>query len=305
MTQTQTAPAIPFDRIKYGRRLLADAGELDSEFPDLIKSPDAHRLTFHEIALVTEGNGTVELDGTRLDVMPYRLCITAPGETRRWRLRNERLNGFLAFFEAALFDEFFADAAFIDRFPVLTMDAARRSIPLERASFERLAGIVIAMRDELAAVQADTSHVLRAQGYLLLAELQRATGARPAPMDQARALAQRFAERVEQRFRHGDSVADHASALGVTARHLNHCVRIALGTTAGDVIQRRIHLEARRMLLNTDLPIVEIAQALDFSDASYFNRFFTRHAGTTPRAFRVAHGSPIFSPDRPLRRPRR
>lgn len=297
---------IRFDRTKYGRRLLADAGELDTEFPDLIKTPDPHRLTFHEIALVTEGRGSVDLDGTAIDVAPYRLCITAPGETRRWRLRNARLGGYLAFFEAELFSEFLADPAFLDAFPLLTMDASRRSIPLPRARFERLASIVVAMREELSAVQSDSAHVLRAQAYLLLAELQRGAGAaRPTPIDRSRVLAQRFAARVEERFVHGDSVADYAAALGVTTRHLNHCVRAATGTTASEVIHRRVHLEARRLLLNTDLGIVDIAQRLNFSDASYFNRFFVRHAGTTPRAFRVAHGSPIFSPVGALRRARR
>jgi AraC-like DNA-binding protein len=299
--------AIPvdFDRTKYGRLLLADAGELDAVFPDLIKTADPHRLTFHEIVLVSEGRGSVDLDGTALEVAPYRLCITAPGETRRWRLSNARLGGYLAFFEAELFSEFFADPAFLDAFPILTMDASRRSIPLARARFERLASIVVAMRDELSAVQPDSGHVLRAQAYLLLAELQRGAGARPAPVDRSRTLAQRFVARVEERFVHGDGVADYAAAFGVTTRHLNYCVRAATGATASDVIRRRVHLEARRLLLNTDLAIVDIAQRLNFSDASYFNRFFARHAGTTPRAFRVAHGSPIFSPVRALRRARR
>ena len=306
MNRIATVPApIDFDRTKYGRRLLADAGELDADFPDLIKTPEPHRLSFHEIALVTDGRGALELDGTAIDVAPYRLCITAPGETRRWQLRNARLGGYLAFFEAELFSEFFADPLFLDTFPLLTMDASRRSIPLTRARFERLAAIVVDMREELSAVQSDSGHVLRAQAYLLLSELQRGAGARPAPIDRSRMLAQRFVTRVEERFLRGDSVADYAASFGVTPRHLNHCVRVATGATTSDVIHRRVHLEARRLLLNTDLSVVDIAQRLGFSDASYFNRFFTRHSGTTPRAFRVAHGSPIFSPARALRRTRR
>src|SRR5258705_10573732 len=94
---------IPFDRTKYGPRILADAGELDADFPDLIKTPDPHRLAFHEIALVTEGRGTVDLAGPTLEVAPYRLCIPAPRETRSWRLRHARRNGLIAVFEAALF----------------------------------------------------------------------------------------------------------------------------------------------------------------------------------------------------------
>jgi len=294
--------AIPirFDRDKYGRRLLADALDLRSE-PGFIRSPIPHRLAFHEIMLVTDGEGTLDLDGTQIEVAPYRLCITAPGEIRSWRLRGERLDGLVAFFEAELFNEFFADPAFVDKFPVLAMEARRRSIPLSRKRFERLADIVGGMQDELRSVRPDSSHVLRAQNYLLLTEVQRSCGGAhpippasampPAPSIKARALALRFSAMVEQRFLCDDSVADYAASLGVTPRHLNNCAVLAAGATAGEIIQKRLHLEARRLLLNTDMAVVEIAQALNFSDASYFNRFFKRHAGTTPRSFRMQHGN--------------
>ncbi|MEO8134177.1 MAG: AraC family transcriptional regulator [Betaproteobacteria bacterium] len=292
---------IHFDRMKYGRRLLADAFDV-TNMPGFIKTPDPHRLAFHEIVLVTNGHGTVDLDGTPLEVAPYRLCITAPGEVRSWRLRGDRLDGLVAFFETELFTEFFADPSFIDKFPVLAMDAPRRSMALSRKRFDELAGIVGAMQDELRCVQADSGHVLRAQAYLLLTALQRQCGARAAePVDKARVVSLRYSALVEKRFLHNDSVADYAALLGVTPRHLKHCVRAATGSTPGEIFQRRLHLEACRLLLNTDLDIVEVAQVLNFSDPSYFNRFFRRHAGTTPRTFRVQHGSPIFSPDCPLR----
>ena len=56
-----SARPIRFDRTKYGRCLLADAGEVRTDFPDLITGPEPHRLTFHEIALVTHGRGTLDV----------------------------------------------------------------------------------------------------------------------------------------------------------------------------------------------------------------------------------------------------
>ena len=92
----------------------------------------------------------------------------------------------------------------------------------------------------------------------------------------------------------------HADRLGVTVRHLNACVRRSTGRTAATTLRERIHLEARRLLLQSSLPVSAIAEQLGFDDAPYFVRFFKRHAGVTPGAFRVAQGSPIFDRVRPL-----
>src|SRR4051794_35127343 len=140
-----TASAIAFDRIKYGRRLLVDACRIGA-IPGFIRTPVPHRLRFHEIALVTSGRGALELDGVGVEVGASRLCITAPGEVRRWRLDDPaRLDGWLVFFEAGLLDEFFADASFVSTLPVLGGPAAGRSLALDAKRFDALAAIADAM----------------------------------------------------------------------------------------------------------------------------------------------------------------
>jgi AraC family transcriptional activator of pobA len=53
------------------------------------------------------------------------------------------------------------------------------------------------------------------------------------------------------------------------------------------MIHDRVLLEAKRELLYADATVIEIAQMLGFSNASYFTRFFARHVGLTPAQFRV------------------
>ena len=48
--------------------------------------------------------------------------------------------------------------------------------------------------------------------------------------------------------------------------------------------------EARRLLLYSQLSVTEVAYAVGFEDAAYFSRFFTRHVGQPPRAYRAARG---------------
>ena len=292
MTSVQT---IPFDRRKYGAELQVDACAI-SDIPGFITAPTrAHRLTFYEVALITAGDGLLELDGTGLPVAPRRVLLTEPGETRRWRLAPRApagaLQGMLVFFEEEFINGFFGDARFLENLPVVAAGPAQRSWMASARAFSDLVDVAGAMRDELRAVRDDTSHALRAQTYRLLIALQRLGGDRAgAPADAARTLARRFSALVDERYATSRSVTSYAQLLGVTPRHLNQCVQATTGRTASEAIHARQMLEARRLLLHTDLGVGEIAERLEFSDASWFVRFFKRHAGATPRQYRVRAG---------------
>jgi AraC family transcriptional activator of pobA len=292
---SQRVLTIPFDRRKYGAELQVDACAI-SDLPGFITAPtQAHRLAFYEIALVTAGAGQLELDGTRLPVAPYRVLLTEPGETRRWRLDPETpsggFQGMLVFFEEAFINAFFGNARFLEDLPIVAAAAAHRSLNATPRAFSGLLDVAGEMRDELRAVREDSSHALRAQTYRLLIALQRLGGDRAGrPADAAQVLARRFSSLVDERFASACGVSTCADLLGVTPRHLNECVRAASGRTASEAIHARQMLEARRLLVHTDLGVGQIAERLGFSDASYFVRFFKRHAGATPREFRMRAG---------------
>ncbi|SPE99419.1 DNA-binding transcriptional regulator AraC [Streptomyces sp. MA5143a] len=55
------------------------------------------------------------------------------------------------------------------------------------------------------------------------------------------------------------------------------------------VIDARVALEAQRLLAHTDEPVATIARRLGFVEPTNFGKFFTRHSGMTPGAFRQAH----------------
>lgn len=52
------------------------------------------------------------------------------------------------------------------------------------------------------------------------------------------------------------------------------------------MIEQRLMLEAKRALRYSTLSVSDIALSLGFEDLAYFSRFFRRHAGCSPRAFR-------------------
>ncbi len=100
------------------------------------------------------------------------------------------------------------------------------------------------------------------------------------------ALVARFETLVDRDYLQDRSVSDYAAELSITSTYLTRCVKAATGKTAGEIIDDRLLLEARRLIVFTDLPISEISYRLNFSTPSYFTRFFTHRAGEKPSIFR-------------------
>lgn len=284
---------IVFDVHKHGRHLLADAGRTDA-LPGFITSSQPHRLAFYEVALVEAGHGYLQIDGAPLRVRPYRVIVTVPGESRSWRLDGAGLRASVAFFDSRWLHDVSGNPSVDATFPVLDAPRAARSLALSPREFGRMVRVVDDMRDELAAVRADSVHVLRAQFQQLLLLLQRHAAASTPPLhDAAFHVARRFHGLVDQRFAAWPDVADYAREMRISPRHLNACVKRSTGRTASAVIHDRLVVEAQRRLLSTCETVAGIAEALGFCDASYFARFFRRQAGCTPAEFRRHRGSPI------------
>jgi len=77
-----------------------------------------------------------------------------------------------------------------------------------------------------------------------------------------------------------------AAAVGYSPSHVSHSFTRQLGRTVSECVRELRLSAAREMLLDTDLPIGEVARAIGYSDPSHFTRAFTRTYQLSPRAYR-------------------
>lgn len=99
---------------------------------------------------------------------------------------------------------------------------------------------------------------------------------------------QSFVSMLEQRYREHWSISRYASALGISANHLNSLCRRLGGKSALQMINERLSLEAKRSLIYTEMTINQVSDSLGFSEPAYFSRFFKRSCGVSPKKFRAA-----------------
>jgi len=82
------------------------------------------------------------------------------------------------------------------------------------------------------------------------------------------------------------SANDYACQLSVHTNHLNRVVKEITNKTTTEHIANRIIIEANELLAHSDWPIAEIAYSLGYEYPTYFNNFYKKATGITPKEAR-------------------
>jgi len=94
---------------------------------------------------------------------------------------------------------------------------------------------------------------------------------------------------IEEHYWEKRSVKEYASLLGITPKHLSETVKSTLHHSALSYIHIRIIKEIQYLLCFGGMSIKQIAYVLHFETVSQLGRFFKRHEGLSPKAYRLKH----------------
>ncbi len=97
---------------------------------------------------------------------------------------------------------------------------------------------------------------------------------------------QLFLRTLESRFQQEHSLKFYAKRLGYSESTISRACLAVEGRTAKVVIDRRIILEAQRVLAHSSASVAEVGYLLGFSESTNFIKFFRRMTDLTPTQFR-------------------
>ena len=80
--------------------------------------------------------------------------------------------------------------------------------------------------------------------------------------------------------------AFYADKLHLSPRHLSTTVKKVTNKTLTELISSFIIRDAQAKLRSTEMTIQEIAYSLNFSDISFFGKYFKRYTGMSPKQYR-------------------
>ncbi|MET8946442.1 AraC family transcriptional regulator [Streptomyces sp. NPDC004542] len=244
-----------------------------------------HRIDFHVVMLFTGGPVRHMIDFTEYEAGAGDLLWIRPGQVHRFS-RTSEYRGTVLTMQPGFLPRATVEATGLYRYdlpPLLHPDEPRLAA-LEAS----LAQLRREYEDTTTLPPGPHASVLRHSLTAFLLRLSHlAAGSDPTARQRAETTFTLFRDAVEKDFATNHSVSAYADALGYSRRTLVRAVRAATGETPKGFIDKRVVLEAKRLLAHTDLPIGRVGAAVGFPDAANFSKFFHLHTGQTPLAFRA------------------
>ncbi|QGV82502.1 helix-turn-helix transcriptional regulator [Streptomyces ficellus] len=241
------------------------------------------RPAFHHLLGPTAGTLRHAVDFTDHTVAPGSWLWVRPGQVQQWYDLGAA-EGVAVLFETDFLDSATAAAARLDdpwAAPVHTPD------PQDAAALRTAADHLAYEFGALGRMPLEV-HTAALRHLLAVLVLRLAHLARPGPGPEPDEVHLRFREAVERHFSRTRRVEDYARALGYSSRTLTRATTAAEGGGAKELIDRRVVLEAKRLLAHSDLPAARVARELGFSSPTNFSKYFHHRTGHTPLAFRTA-----------------
>jgi AraC-like DNA-binding protein len=244
--------------------------------------PIPHRHPFHQVFLITEGGGTHSVDGVERRVQAPWLMLLAKGKTHLY-LPNIEARGWIIDFGEEFLDE---DATWLFSHFVAFSD-----LPLANDDLFDQACSLARIIWDIGKIKTDESrpalrHLLSAFLHLFQARIrEQATWNQPHRASDLQ-LFQSFLRQLDLSFATEKEVEFYSRQLRCTPRRLCAACKLVLGRTPQHIIAERCMLEAKRLLLHTDLSIQQIASGLGCEDQSNFTKAFRKATGETPSGFR-------------------
>jgi AraC-like DNA-binding protein len=242
------------------------------------------RPSFHHLIAVHSGRLDCSVDFAEHTLDEGAWLWVRPGQILQFRSDLATVGGTVVLFQSGILDAATAKAARVDRPALRTAplyprgDAPRRTLDLLEGEYGRLAELPLEAHMEV------VRHLLS----VLLLRLAHERGGHGGDERGGEAFL-RFQQAVERDFARSHRVEDYAGRLGYSVRTLTRATRAAAGCGAKHFIDERVLLEARRLLVHTDLPASAVGERLGFPEATVFTRFFRTRTGETPAAFRARY----------------
>jgi AraC-like DNA-binding protein len=275
----QTIRRVPFvSPLSAGMQVMSFAQLWAAAPPGVLARPV--RPDFHSLLFTTDGDMRHTVDFDEYNLAPGSVLWVRPGQVQHFS--DDRPTGDLVLFQADFLLPGTRAARIADDrhgpVSVAGAGAALASVERKRRVLRR-EYTTIARRSQPTAAQTETLQHLLSVLVLSLEAPDR-------PREEAPGLDARFRDLLDQAFTIAHGVDYYARRLGYSQRTLNRATQAAAGESPKQAINRRIALEARRLLAHTDQPVTAIARTLGFNDASNFAAFFAHRTGETPTGFR-------------------
>lgn len=260
--------------------------EQKTEYDDRVP----HRHNYYEIFLWEKGGGEHDIDFEPVGIQDKCIQFVSPGQVHLVRRELDSF-GDVIYFSRDFYYLNLQDKDLLFELPFLNNNTSHPSIKLNDGDFALFKHLFNSIYREYEGRNEGKEEIIRSYLNIILVECKRRfddSHIEETFRDKSSLkLFRDFKVLLESHFVEKHQVQDYAALLAITDKYLNELCKKTVGKTASELIHERIVLEAKRLLLHSDLSNKEVAFHLQFEDPSHFSKFFKKKAGHTPTDFRT------------------
>ncbi len=246
-----------------------------------------HKHSFYHLLYFTKGTGTHVIDFETFEVKKGQIYFMSPGQVHSWQFKQQP-DGYIVNFSENFFRSFLLSPTYLERFSFFNSNATEGVVQLAKdvqAKAQDLFEELLHIPSKECEFTEDMLRIKLLELFMLCANCKPQTKSN-APLNKSNHIVREFKRLVDERYIQLHLPKQYAELLYITPNNLNMLCKQLLGKPAGEVIRDRLLLEAKRLLVNVDMGIAEIAYKLSFTDHAHFTKFFKKETGETPDEFR-------------------
>ncbi len=267
--------------------ILKDMGELYDSFAGQVDAP--HRHSYFTMLLIEKASGQHIVDFKAYDLFGHCLYFIYPGQVHQLIATSRPEGWIINFTQHFLLTHSISDRMINDVY-LFNKHGETPPLPVTEEHFNNYRDLIRQIKQYSQLDHHMKDDALGALLKLMLIQsnnhcsLQKEKN--PQTLETGNQLLRQFKELIDRHYNEMHKVSDYAEKLAVTSDYLNKSVKALTGKSAKEFILDRILVEAKRVLLFTELSNKELSFQLGFDEPAHFSNFFKKYTKQSPLDFR-------------------
>ena len=279
----QQRPKSQFDLIRLEELLLREG--LDHSVQAL------HRVEFYIILFIEEGQSYHTVDFTDFKCSKGTVITIRKDQIQKF-FRGNNLRGILLLFTDEFLVSYLEEMEAQKTMLLFNELLGAPKLQLEDVDFQNIQQVIDRIKEEYFDVNDKHSlSIIRSELHVLITKLFRLKS-NSKKIDFERKYLREFIlvqQLIEKNITKTTRVHDYALMMGLSTKTLNTITKSIVHKSAKEFIDEICIKQIKRLLINTELSIKEIAYQSGFDETTNFYKYFKRQTQTTPEQFRTTY----------------
>lgn len=247
-----------------------------------------HLVEFYLVLIIEEGTGKHTIDFTEYNYKPGTLITIRKNQIHKFH-KGKNVKGTILLFTDEFLVSYLEELEALKSLQLFNELLGVAKLQLNKNDYIEISNIILRLKNEYFKVNDEYSFgIIRSELHVLLAKLYRIKSQKKQSISNKKYLIEfiDFQNLVEKNVIKHKRVKDYGTMLGTSTKTLNNITNSIVNKSAKEFIDEICTKQIKRLLINTEASIKEIAYKSGFEETTNFYKYFKRQTNLTPEQYR-------------------